>query len=81
LGLKEKIMRKEFELTDEQLDKLYNASKPTMCIMIGNYIPRTPQENANLAWQILGNELGFIWDTAKPVEGKGNKYFTAEVKE
>jgi len=74
-------MRKEFELTDEQLDKLYNACKPTMCIMIGNCIPRTPQENANLAWQILGNELGFIWDTVKPVEGKGDKYFTAEVKE
>jgi hypothetical protein len=25
--------------------------------------------------------LGFIWDTVKPVEGKGDKYFTAEVKE
>lgn len=26
----------------------------------------TPQENANRAWQKLGKEMGFVWDSCEP---------------
>lgn len=71
-------MRKEFEMTEEQLDKLMDASKPTRVMKIGNYIPSTPQENANRAWADLGEELGFAHMTVKPVSGKGDRFFTAD---
>jgi hypothetical protein len=38
----------------------------------------SPQENSNRAWQKLAKELGFIWDTVKPIPGKHMRYFTAE---
>jgi predicted TIM-barrel fold metal-dependent hydrolase len=72
-------MRKEFTMTDEQYNKIIEACKPTMCIMIGGYTPPTPQENANRAWEALGKELGFNHWTVRP--GKEKKSFTAEVIE
>lgn len=73
-------MRKEFELTDEQLETLLNACKPVMAIMVGGVAPRSPQENANDAWRNLGKEMGFDYMTVKPIEGKGQRFFTAEQK-
>lgn len=72
--------RTEFEMTEEQLAELLDAGKPVICMKIGNYWPRTPQQNANSAWRALGKELGFKWDTVSPVSGKGRKFFTAEVE-
>lgn len=70
--------RVEFELTDEQLATLMDASKsvPAIMLHIGGG-PRTPQENANTAWETLGEELGFEFMTVQPVEGKSTKFFTA----
>ena len=69
--------RKEYVMTDEQLEKLLDASKPTMCIMIGGVPNPTPQENSNRAWQFLAKEVGFVWDTVEPVSGKDHRHFTA----
>lgn len=69
--------RKEYEMTEEQLATLLEACQPTSCVMIGGYVPPTPQENANDAWRKLGQELGFEWTTVEPVHGKSNKFFTA----
>ena len=69
---------KEYQMTDEQLKKLIDACKSTPCIKIGNYIPPSPQENANRAWDELGRELGFKGDTVKPIHGKDQRFFTAE---
>ena len=74
-------MRKEFELTDEELKELLDASKPVPYMIIGGVIPRSPQENANDAWQRLGAKRGFRFLTVKPIAGKGMKFFTAEVEE
>ncbi len=74
-------MRKEFEMTDEQLQNMLNACKPVPYMVIGGIEPRSPQENAIQAWKELGEELGFDGMTAEPVEGKGMKFFTAEVEE
>ena len=71
-------MRKEYELTNEELETLLNASKPTRYMVIGGVEPRSPQENANSAWASLGAKRGFDHMTVRAVPGKGEKFFTAE---
>lgn len=75
------MMRKEFEMTEKQHEKLLDACKPVTCMMVGGVTPSSPQENANRAWAALGKELGFKHMTVQPVSGKGTKFFTAEVIE
>jgi len=72
-------MRKEFELTDEQLSVILSASKPTSGIIAGGRMGPTPQDMANIAWEKLGEELGFKYMTVQLVPNKGDKVFTAEV--
>ena len=78
-------MRKEFKMTKEELEKIMDAGKPVIMIAVsgpdGPVGPKSPQENANNAWMLLGNELGFVWDTVQPVDGRGTEFFTAIVKE
>lgn len=73
-------MRKEFEMSEEQLKKLLEACKPTPVMYLpgGQLMGGTPQENANRAWDTLGKEMGFKGRTVKPIPGKDGKYFTAE---
>ncbi len=74
------MARREYELTDEQVAKLLDASKPVpaMWSSQGQYLFGTPQDNALRAWQALSEELGFDYMTAQPVPGKPQKFFTAE---
>lgn len=76
-------MRKEFEMTAEQLNALLYASKPTPAMYLSGGTPMfgTPQENANRAWQALGEEMGFDAMTVQPISGKSNRYFTANATE
>ena len=73
------MMRKEFEMTDEQLDKITKASQPVPYLVMKGKPPRSQQANANDAWKELGEELGFEYMTVKPVAGKDVKFFTADV--
>lgn len=70
-------MRKNFEITEDKLRELLDASKPTpyMCISGGSTGP-TPQENANSAWERLGKEMGFKYMTVEP--GNKERFFSAE---
>lgn len=68
-------MRKDFEITDEQLNELIKNSsaftrfeRPAM----------SPKEYANYAWGILGLELGFNPKTVRPISGKSYRFFNAE---
>jgi hypothetical protein len=72
----------DFEMTQKQLDEIINACKstPVMYLSGGQPMFKTPQENANYAWEKLGGELGFDYMTARP-NGKGNRFFTAEPTE
>lgn len=70
-------MRCEYELTEKQFAKLLDASKPTLCMKIGSHAPRTPQQNANVAWEAIGKEMGFCYLTVRPVPGKCERVFTA----
>ena len=69
-------MIKEFEMTDDQLSALMDACKatPVMFLSGGKPMFNSPQENANHAWKLLGDELGFKHMTVMPC-GKGNKFF------
>ena len=69
--------RTNYEMTEEDLKELLDSCKPTPCMLIGSYIPSTPQENANRAWQTLGKKMGFDHMTVQPVQGKGQGFFTA----
>jgi hypothetical protein len=70
-------MRKEFEMTEEQLAKLMEASKPVAMIALNCGSPSSPQENANRAWAKLGKERGFLSMTVEP-HSKGYRFFSAE---
>jgi len=74
-------MRRKYELTEEQAATLLDACQPVVCMQVGNYAPRSPQENANAAWEEMGKELGFRHLTVQPVPGKGQRFFTAEEDE
>ena len=76
-------MRKEYEMNDEQLEALLDASRPTPVMFLSGGRPMgpSPRENANYAWKKLGDELGFNWHTVQPVSGKCQKHFTAVEKE
>ena len=70
-------MRKNYTMTTEQYEALLEACRPVPMIMLQCGTPSSPQENANAAWQRLGKEMGFVWDTVRP-SGTGPKFFTAE---
>ena len=69
---------KEFEMSQEQMDRLMECSKPVPLIAIHCGMPPSPQANANTAWAALGKEMGFESMTARPIKGKDTKCFTAE---
>ena len=79
--------RTEYEMTEEDLRKLIKAYKPVTYIITGEHdFPPSPQEKANnawmrqnarKAWMRLGKKMGFDSATVKPINGKGNRFFTA----
>lgn len=70
-------MKQRFEMTKEQHERLLDACKPVPYLVFGGHVPRSPQENANAAWQRLGDELGFDWMTVEPVPGEPSSVFRA----
>lgn len=68
--------RVDYEMSQEELTTILDACKPVPCMMIGDSIPSSPQENANHAWEALGKKMGFDSTTARP-SNKGNRYFSA----
>ena len=69
--------RKEYEMTQADLDKILDACKPVPYMVFGGRPPRSPQENANDAWAELGRRMGFNHMTVRGVDGKGNRFFSA----
>jgi hypothetical protein len=77
------FMRKDYEMTEEDLMELLDAFKPTPAMFLSGGTPMfgTPQENANRAWQRLGEKMGFDYMTVQPISGKDQRHFTAIVVE
>lgn len=69
--------RINYEMTEQELETILDACKPVPIMMIGNYVGSSPQENANRAWKLLGDRMGFDSETVQPIEGKDNRFFSA----
>lgn len=66
-------------MTEAQYEELLAQMKPVPYMIIGGQAPRSQQENANLAWEKLGDILGFKHMTVRP--GNSKLSFTAEPKD
>ncbi len=75
----EKIMRKEFKLTERQKMDLLDACKPTCFIIERGLPPISREKGIMLVWEEIGKEVGFNHETVKSVRNKSNDFFTAEV--
>lgn len=73
-------MAKQFRMSDEQLQRIKDASKPTPAMYLSGGTPmfNSPQENANAAWKALGQEMGFKWDSGRPANTGDEHDFLAE---
>ena len=71
--------RTEYEMTEDDLKTILDACKPTPVMFLSGGTPlgSNPQENANRAWAALGKKMGFDHMTVRPINGKGNLFFTA----
>ncbi len=69
--------RTEYEMSEPDMVELLDACKPVPMIMLQCGTPRSPQENANNAWARLGTKMGFDGETVRPIQGKGQRFFTA----
>ena len=69
--------RTEYEMTEADLDSLLVACNAVPVMMIGNVAPPSQQQNANRAWAALGEKMGFDGSTVRPLESKGQRFFTA----
>lgn len=71
-------MRREFEMSEQQLNKLLESMQPIPMIAIHCGPMPSVQERANDAWMALGLEMGFDGMTVEST-GRGDRFFTAEV--
>lgn len=71
-------MKRRFEMTQADLDELLDACRPVPYMVFGGIPPRSPQENANAAWQSLGARMGFDAMTVEQIPGADQKCFLAE---
>ncbi len=81
--------RTEYEMDKADLAKILQAGSDDAWIRLRSHsrnlsgrspqcgTPPSPQENANHAWAMLGKELGFDSMTVRPIQGKGQRFFTA----
>ena len=69
---------KEFQLSETDYNLLMDASKPVPYMIVGGFEPTSPRQKAEEQWKRIGKEMGFKWETARPVRGKSDIFFTAE---
>jgi hypothetical protein len=71
------LVRKNFTITDDQVKKLMDAENDTPSLTIGGVKVKSVHENTQMAWQELGEELGFDYLTVRPIHNLGYKHFSA----
>lgn len=73
-------MRKEYEMTEEEVQAIYAISKNQMpVIFVGTWLGlESKQEKANNLWRQMGKKYGFLWNTVGPSRtSKDPKCFSA----
>ena len=75
-------MKQEFEMSEEQLQATYDLSRNQMpVIYVGTWLgTESKQEQANMLWQKMADEMGFVWDSVE-ASASGKKFFYATPKE
>jgi hypothetical protein len=61
-------VKRQYRLTDAELQSILDCSKPVPMIMLHISTPESPQDRANRAWQSVAQAHGFVWDSAEPAE-------------
>ena len=71
--------RTNYEMTEEDLKKLLDSFNPAPVMFLSGGTPMgsNTQDNANRAWRELGKKMGFDYESVRPMEGKGQRFFTA----
>jgi len=74
-------MKQEFEMSEEQLQAIYDISRNQMpVIYVGTWMgTESKQEKANKLWQKMADDMGFVWDSVEP-SSKGERFFLATPK-
>jgi hypothetical protein len=74
-------MKQEFEMTEDELQAIYDISRNQMPVMfIGVWTGgESKQEQANKLWQSMADKYGFEWDSVEP-SAKGKRFFLATPK-
>jgi hypothetical protein len=72
-------MRQKFTMTEEQHAAIAAGFNSIPGSILGGGKPIGPEAEANKAWRVLGETLGFNYLTVQPVEGESDYNFTAEV--
>lgn len=68
----------KYRLTDEQLNRLYDASKSVPYMVIGGVEPSSPRENAERVWRQVAKEHGVEYSTIYPANTGDDHDFLAE---
>ena len=71
------LPRVNYEMNEDDLKELIEQCKPVLYMVIGGLPPRSPQGNANAAWKHLGIKMGFEYTTVRPMQGIGQRFFSA----
>lgn len=74
-------MKQEFEMSEEELQAIYDISRNQMPVMLigGVSCGQDSQAKANCLWKQMADNYGFVWDS---VEGssRGKRFFLATPK-
>lgn len=71
-------MRREYEMTQADFDRIIEACRAVPAIALQCGAPRSQQENANAAWRELGERMGFDYLSVRPDSQGRNLFFTSE---
>lgn len=73
--------RKEYQMSEDDLQDLLDAVKPTPLIATNCGPALSTQERANAAWERLGDKMGFDHMSVAPIAWKSDRWFTAMPKQ
>lgn len=68
---------KEYELTQEDVAAIKEASKSVPYLVAGGTEPVSPYDRAMAVWRQIGERMGFDYNTVAPVRSKGERFIIA----